>query len=282
MFLILQDYKGQIQLENLSQIISNDDSVREKKELTSQAEIISYLAQRYDVAIVFRDTVVYSYATAYKAGQLVYLDGDDFDTAAVYAEGSINLYNGYVYLKNANDVDYVAGILPTDVNYFTELGAQYDLFYTIYPSNPYDPKVLYAVDDVVFWKDKEYTCLHEVRGVSPDTSYYWGTGVAYEVAAGTLPTNETFWKSGDNRNQQILTYMIDITLYHLHCAIAPRNVPEHRKERYDGNDPRQTGGAIGWLKRAARGEVTAGLPLIIPESGNRIRHGGQPKQNNHY
>jgi hypothetical protein len=84
------------------------------------------------------------------------------------------------------------------------------------------------------------------------------------------------WVKGDNRNQQMVNYLIDIILYHLHSRIAPRNIPELRVKRYDD--------AIAWLKQCAKGEfITGGLPLLQPRQGMRIRHGGSlQKQNNNY
>jgi hypothetical protein len=78
-------------------------------------------------------------------------------------------------------------------------------------------------------------------------------------------------------------YLLDITLYHLHSRINPRNVPDLRKERYDGNSPTQSGGAIAFLKRVASGDVTADLPQILPQQGMSIRYGSAvAKQTNSY
>jgi hypothetical protein len=83
-----------------------------------------------------------------------------------------------------------------------------------------------------------------------------------------------YWLFGDNRNQQLVNYLIDIALYHVHSRIAPRNIPDLRIKRYDD--------AIKWLKMAGRGDITADLPLIQPKSGARIRYGGQIKNINSY
>lgn len=67
--------------------------------------------------------------------------------------------------------------------------------------------------------------------------------------------------------------LIDITLYHLHSRINPRNIPDLRKDRYDGNRDAQTLGAIGWLKQVAAGKINADLPNIVPEQGLAMRYG---------
>jgi phage gp36-like protein len=81
-------------------------------------------------------------------------------------------------------------------------------------------------------------------------------------------------KVGTARDPQLLAYIIDITLYHLHSRIAPRNVPELRLTRYEN--------AVAWLKMCAYGDVTPKLEVITPAQGNRIRYGGNTKNTNQY
>lgn len=81
-------------------------------------------------------------------------------------------------------------------------------------------------------------------------------------------------KTGAARDQQILSTIIDISLFHLHSRIAPRNIPELRQTRYDN--------AIAWLKMCAFGEITPALQKLVPESGMRIRYGGNEKNINIY
>lgn len=81
-------------------------------------------------------------------------------------------------------------------------------------------------------------------------------------------------KTAAARDQQILSTAIDISLYHLHSRIAPRNIPELRQTRYDN--------AIMWLKMCATGQVTPALAKLTPESGMRIRYGGNKKNINNY
>ena len=81
-------------------------------------------------------------------------------------------------------------------------------------------------------------------------------------------------KNTTARDSQILSNTIDISLYHLHSRLAPRNIPELRQTRYDN--------AIMWLKMCANGEVTPSIERLTPESGNRIRYGGNKKNINTY
>jgi phage gp36-like protein len=81
-------------------------------------------------------------------------------------------------------------------------------------------------------------------------------------------------KVGTARDPQLLAYIIDIALYHLHSRIAPRNVPELRLTRYEN--------AVAWLKMCAYGDVTPKLEVITPAQGNRTRYGGNTKNTNQY
>jgi phage gp36-like protein len=81
-------------------------------------------------------------------------------------------------------------------------------------------------------------------------------------------------KTGTARDPQLLAYIIDIALYHLHCRIAPRNIPELRQTRYEN--------AIAFLKMCAFGEVTPKLTPTTPAQGGRIRYGGVKKNINQY
>jgi len=273
MFLIATDYDLLIQADNLSQIVNSNLALRDKMQIAAQAEMISYLAQRYDVGIFFRDTLPFSFTAIYKAGMWVYLDGSAYNALTVYTPNDVLLSNGYVYYKNSNLSSYVAGILATNTSYFTLLGKQYDFFYIFYPAQIFDNKKIYSTGDTVFWKDKVYTSISGSLCNMPDNKFYWGTGIPFSVT-GFWPTNTSKWSAGDFRNQQILLYLIDITLFHLHRRIAPRNIPQHREDAYDR--------AIAWLKMAGRGEITADLPILSPEQGSRLRSGGSPKNINTY
>lgn len=64
----------------------------------------------------------------------------------------------------------------------------------------------------------------------------------------------------DTRNPQIVMYLVDMVLYHLHSRQNPRNVPALRQDRYEQ--------VIDWLKTVRKGGLSCGLPLeklVLPD-----------------
>lgn len=88
-------------------------------------------------------------------------------------------------------------------------------------------------------------------------------------------TETEFFTEGDNRNPKIVDVTIDVLLYHMHSRISPRNIPDLRRLRYDGDDPQQRGGAIGYLKQVQKGIITPDLPVTdnSDQSGHRVSWG---------
>lgn len=268
--LIDNDYLRVIQELNLEQVISDTNQIKLDMEQAGQSEMISYLTQRYDTTKIFTNTTQYSHTATYYAKNLVYLDGTAFSASTTYSTNDIVVQAGNVYYSTAGSVAHAFNISE-----WTLLGAQYSFFYVTLPESEWDYYTSYEVGDDVWYNNKTYTCAVACEGITPGasgSSSFWGSGVAYSITA-TFPTDDTKWTEGDNRNQQIILYLLDITLYHLHSRINPRNIPDLRKERYDGNSPHQTGGAIGWLKKVASGDINADLPQIQPQQGMAIRWG---------
>lgn len=290
-YIIQPDYKKLIQTDNLSAIIGADYSLLDQVNSAAQTEVTSYLTQKYDCSREFTDTLLWDRATAYKAGQRVYLDATAYNAGATYALNNLTLQAGNVYICTTA----ITSAEVFTIGHWQLIGAQYAMFYVTLPYPEFNYSSLYAVGTQVWWKDKTYTALlatlvytHETQlqinshnttqNFAPDDvvdgAKYWGTGTAYALTAGTLPT-AAGWTAGDNRNQQLVNYCIDVSLYTVHSRIAPRNIPELRVKRYDD--------VIKWLKNVAQGkEITAALPLIQPSQGMRIRWGGDVKRVNNY
>lgn len=272
-YLFAQDYKALIQVDSLSQIIGQDTSLLTKAEQAAQAEITSYLTQKYELSKEFTDTVVWSSGTSYKAKNRVYLDAASYSASATYALNSLILNAGNVYRCSTA----VTAAEAFNAAKWTLLGPQYSLYYVSTPEHVWDYYAEYKVGDKVWYNDKVYTATASSIALNPSlTPEVWGSGTAYSVAAGTAPTDTSKWTAGDNRNQQLVNYLVDVVLYHLHSRIAPRNIPELRVKRYDD--------VLWWLKNAAKGDsITAAIETKQPNQGRRIRWGSKiPKQDNSF
>lgn len=89
-----------------------------------------------------------------------------------------------------------------------------------------------------------------------------------------------FSASGANRNSELVMYLVDMTLYHLHSRITPGQVPELRAQRYAD--------ALEWLKNIASGDWEPNLPKKGDADGDGvddkevIQWGGRPPANPYY
>lgn len=290
-YLTPADYLRLIQDANLSQIITSNTAVQKGAELAAQAEAISYLRQKYDVSKEFTDTTQWDPTAPYSAGDRVYLSAPAYAPANAYAVGDLTLFNGSVYKCTIA----TTGAFATAS--WQLLGLQYAIFYALNPFTPFNLGGMYNPGDKVFWKNAIYTCLVQTAVVGHDVGiqYYqtnqipyanifpddpkegpthWKFEENYLIPGGTAIDNESVWSNSDNRDQQMVMYFVDITLYHLHARIAPRNVPELRINRYDA--------AVDWLKMCAKGDVTPNLPVLQPKQGGRIRFGSQIRNINSY
>lgn len=310
-FIFYGDYAKQIQDVTLQQVIGSNLSILDSIQRAAVEECISYLKQKYDVSTAFRATTQHDRTKVYKAGQTVYLNAPAYSATSTYALGTQVLQAGNVY-KCTTAIITPEAFTPS---HWTLVGAQYDLYYAVYPQPVFDHTQVYAKGDQVFWKDKVYTCqiptsildhaamlqigvsgTSQIVNIYPDDTVkgvqYWGSGTAYTVPANTDITDAK-WTAGDNRDQKLLMTCIDIALYHVHSRISPRNIPELRVVRYMGEPAdRETRGqrilyptycALGWLQAAAIGnDITPDLPVIQPEQGKRIRFGGNQKVINNY
>lgn len=261
------DYLRLIQSDNLAQIIESNEQVKLDVEQAAQAEMISYLSQRYVVSDIFTNTTEFDVAATYRGKNLVEFTAATYASASTYNIGDYVVYTGYVYKCNTNATTGAWNASKWDVVCIDK-----QLYYVTLPEAEFDYETTYSIGDVVWYQNYTYTCAVACVNIKPTETAYWTVGTEYTIT-GDYPDDDTKWTLGDNRNQQIVLFLIDITLYHLHSRINPRNVPDLRKERYNGNSPTDSGGALGWLKSVALAKVNADLPEIAPEQGLSMRYG---------
>lgn len=139
---------------------------------------------------------------------------------------------------------------------------RYDMAKIFVDFNTYDAAATYNTGDLIAFPDIEddiYTANEDaLTGVSP-------------------VDDPTKWTKGDTRNPLIKMHLIDMTLYHLHSRINPRNIPEFRIARRDD--------CISWLKMVAAGKITVDLPILEPSAdqlGLKIKWASNSKFNHNY
>jgi hypothetical protein len=182
------------------------------------------------------------------------------------------------------------------------LRARYDVDAIFIPFSQYAIDVAYAIDDRVLWTVEKYAssnsydedelCSYNdkiyqskedaVTGVWDSSKWTYlaennSKYVCIKVGTGKLPSETDYFTEGDPRNQDLLGKLIDVILYNIYSRLNSVDIPDIRKERYDGNDSRQTGGAIGWLKQIVRGYLEPDLPLNETnqddQTGNKVIFG---------
>lgn len=264
----LQDYDRAIQSDNLDQVIGSNYTLLLDVEQAAQLTMIGHLKQRYQVNRIFANLSTFSLSATYKGLNLVEYTESTFSAITIYTTGQRVVYSGNIYSSIAGSVAHAFNVAE-----WTLLCVDKLLYYLTLPNPEFDITATYATGDVVWYNNYNYTCRQPITGILPTNTSYWTvTGAEYSVT-NTYPTDLTKWTLGDNRNQEVVQNLLDITLYNLHCRINPRNVPDLRKERFDGNEPQQRGGAIGWLKNISSGKIYLDSPEILPEQGNSINWG---------
>lgn len=288
--------------------MQGDDTKRVQEELSSLSICKSRLQQKYDVSQEFTETLPWDIATTYPVRGRVIIDYTDYDATLTYALNSIVIEDGIGYICTTPIT------VPEAFNAtkWASLGPQYTIYFCSFPptctyppdlANPNAPvfniNKPYNLGDIVFWKGYTYACtlasilidaqamiqyytinnlpylnVFPDDGVNNANSQFWGSKTAYTIPTGTLPTNATYWTKGDNREQQVVKAMKNITIYNLSPLISPKNCPVEWEGKYKS--------AFRELTDMADGIITVDIPLLQPPSGRRIRYGGFVKNPNQY
>jgi hypothetical protein len=308
MYLRLYDYQRLINADNLQQVISANDNFRLLAEQAAQEEAYSYLNTKFDLSRELTDTPLWALNGQYTGGSRVELNYPIYDSGLTYTHNTLITHNSLCYICTASSTTGAFNLSD-----WAMIGAQYDLFYVPYPHAYFDAYGIYKVGDQVFYKGKNYTCqiatilptqqdqLNNIYynsqatpNVFPDDATYgvkyWGVGTSY-IIQGNYP-NSGIWVKGDNRSQQLVEVLVNITLYHLHSRIAPRNIPELRITNYKGVNEQcivvgdvlryPAYSALGWLQNCIYGDIDPRLPLKQPTNGTRIMWGSTTKAINTY
>lgn len=262
-YLLQSDFLPLIQATQLAQLQTNDiilNSVIENVE----AEVRCHLVQKYNIDSEMTPLLLWDNALMYTPNQRVYVVSSGIN--AIYQSlplyPNFNLYATYnvgdmVFYNGNSWKCLVASIIPTA-----------DIQYVTYGNIP-NPNVFPSISNPSYWQN-----------------------LGADIIPAGMPLTDIRWMKADTRNKQLVSYMCDMAIYHLHSRLSPNNIPMLRIERYMGKDTdrSQLGGrlyfpeycALGWLQGAGEGKITADLPLIQPTQGMRIRSGGNIKNTNTY
>lgn len=86
--------------------------------------------------------------------------------------------------------------------------------------------------------------------------------------------NNIFNKTGTERNDVILGFAMDITIYYLHRLVNWRNAPSARVQAY--NDAKE------WLQKVSELQINpSDLPTLTDGSKDYVQFGSNPKRTNH-
>ena len=272
-------------------------------------EISSYIMARYDVARIFTDTPVWNSGTTYYGQQRVEYHEPAFNPATIYTIGQRVSEAGSIYSSIAGSAAHAFNAAE-----WTFVCLDYALFYVSIPYPEFQEFANYSKGSQTWFKDNHtYLALQDTQGAKLGDAYYstygadttttdvggsiyskptqditnqyvWAKStLPYTVVAGTLPTDGTKWTPGDNRSQLLIEHIVDIVLFKLCATVVPRSIPEIRILRYNGNDVNSNGGAIGWCKKIANGDIEANLYNVYKQQGLSIVWGSSaPKQINTY
>ena len=116
-----------------------------------------------------------------------------------------------------------------------------------------------------------------VTAIINDRIYQSTTKIFYICKADATSeslTDTNFFIVQDDRNQKLVQVVIDVFLYHLHTRLNPRNIPAHRKIRYDGDgDIDKAMSATKWCLMVQKGTITPALTPVLDADGEPEQDG---------
>ena len=257
------DYEQIIQNRDLLEITSLDNNILLNAENTAIEELKSHLIQKYNFALEMQDLILYVPINTQLAGTRVYLDANAW-TAGTYNLNNLVVYNKQVYRCLATTTS-----TPIYANFWELLGNQKQVFNFIYPRPLFELDKYYVVGDLVFYENKNYTCIQNSINNFPTNTAFFADNGSYTVPANSL-LNTTYTEAKDNRCMQFVYYICVLSLFNLK-RIAPKNIPLWIEKEYER--------ALEWCNNAKLGNITISLPLYSPKSGKRIKIGSNNFKN---
>ena len=292
-YLTNQDYNVIVQSSQLvGQLLQDNPKTLIQAENYAQEEAYSLLQQRFIIDAEFTNTAPWQYTATYSATDRVIMDYPLYYATLTYTTGECVIFNGEAYCLTGT-ASWTGPFVNT---YFSDLGPQYEIYYTKYPAPLFDYEINYLQNSVVFWNGFTYSATSPTTPLSesqalqfkvidqvptnvfPDdpinngNSQFWAKTAtqSYVIPAHTLPTNTNYWIDGDNRSQLLVYHLTNIVVFYLNKTITPDLVPEFRVKAYEE--------AIQYLKDIALGEKNSPLLMYQPDEGMVVRFGGNVRK----
>jgi hypothetical protein len=112
------------------------------------------------------------------------------------------------------------------------------------------------------------TTMAKAEGMAQSQMISYFKPRGYDVTA-------IFSATGDARSPEVIMYLIDMVIYHMHSQTATRVMPQIRHDRYHA--------ALDWLNKIAKTELDPDLPKIDGTNPDPVyRFGGNYKTFNRW
>jgi hypothetical protein len=205
---------------------------------------------------------------------IVLSDNDSNITQSIFAAMS----EVKSYIRHRYDIDRI--FKTTNVFNIADSNAVDDLVEL--RATAYSNTATYSQNAYVSYESDVYKCFaNGTVGKLPTDTTFWtkvgkdrGLYICIQISTAIDVSNREYWIEAED-TQLLRMYVIDLTLYHAHSRIQPRNIPEWRIQRRDD--------AIAFLNQIKKGDITMALPIYAnTDTGQRISYGGNPKQENYY
>lgn len=199
------DYLKVTLSQEVRDIIDNNYNQWLDAEQTAQVEMASYINQRYITSQIFTDTTIFDALKTYSAKSLVVYSEDDYNDLTSYVVGNRIVWGGYIYEC------YLAaqGISPENTDYWVKRVKDGTLYFGTLPSEEWDKDKTYDVDDIVWYKNKQYTATVSNKNIEPSATTsvgIWGDGTTYTISANLTPDIEYHDELTYSLND-VVTYM---------------------------------------------------------------------------
>jgi len=271
-FLIKEDFLSLIEESDLDELTNSNDNVLEDVIDESVEEVAGYIRHRYNETIELAPVQSFSLTK-----EIELTDQTAYDATATYVAGDVMYFTDYKVYKANQAV--AAGETPvTDPT-------KWDL-------------VAYELYDRVYWEETAYdeSTTYNTGDRASYGGYIWEstadgvTGTWNASNWNSIGNNESHWhildymikgedlnypdaKEEDNRNKKLRAVTLDVALYNLFARITPRDIPEVRQIRYDGQGRKNDSeNAISWLEKVQKGTVTPDMTALKDSDGDEIQN----------